>query len=137
VVKEGTSITTGKNGFLTLAFPDESRVSIPSNSQVSLSKLRKTKYVASPRTEISLSEGKVESRVTSLSSNKDVLKYARLWRLRVCAVRISALASTLTVPRMKFWKVALRSERVTKDERTDTASGQRKHRRRKWCRKSR
>lgn len=70
VVKEGTSITTGKNGFLTLAFPDESRVSIPSNSQVSLSKLRKTKYVASPRTEISLSEGKVESRVTSLSSNK-------------------------------------------------------------------
>jgi len=70
VVKEGTSITTGKNGFLTLAFPDESRVSIPSNSQVNLSKLRKTKYVASPRTEISLSEGKVESRVTSLSSNK-------------------------------------------------------------------
>lgn len=70
VVKEGTKITTGKNGFLTLAFPDESRVSIPSNSQISLSKLRKTKYIASPRTEISLSEGKVESRVTSLANNK-------------------------------------------------------------------
>lgn len=70
VVKEGSKIATGKNGFLTLAFPDESRVSIPSNSKVSLSKLRKTKYIASPRTEISLSEGKVESRVTSLASNK-------------------------------------------------------------------
>ena len=70
VVKEGTQIFTGKNGFVTLAFPDNSRVSIPSNSQISLSKLRKTKYTASPRTEIALVEGKVESHVSSLLSNK-------------------------------------------------------------------
>ena len=70
VVKEGAQIFTGKNGFITLAFPDNSRVSIPSNSQISLSKLRKTKYTASPRTEISLVEGKVESHVSSLVSNK-------------------------------------------------------------------
>ncbi|MFZ6692905.1 FecR domain-containing protein [Undibacterium sp. SXout20W] len=70
VVKEGAQIFTGKNGFITLAFPDNSRVSIPSNSQISLSKLRKTKYTGSPRTEISLIEGKVESHVSSLVSNK-------------------------------------------------------------------
>ncbi|MFZ6872277.1 FecR domain-containing protein [Undibacterium sp. Di27W] len=70
VLKEGTQISTDKNGFLTLALPDESRISIPSNSNVSLSKLRKTKYTASPRTEVTLLQGKVESRVSSLVNNK-------------------------------------------------------------------
>ncbi|MFZ6774909.1 FecR domain-containing protein [Undibacterium sp. SXout7W] len=70
VLKEGAQITTGKNGFLTLALPDDSRISIPSNSQVSLDKLRKTKYTSSPRTEIGLLQGKIESRVSSLESNK-------------------------------------------------------------------
>jgi hypothetical protein len=70
ILKEGAQIRTGKNGFLTLALPDESRISIPSNSQLTLSKLRKTKFTSSPRTQLSLSEGKVESRVSSLASNK-------------------------------------------------------------------
>ncbi|MET3117605.1 hypothetical protein AAKU64_001824 [Undibacterium sp. GrIS 1.8] len=68
--KEGTMITTGKNGFLTLVLPDDSRISIPSNSQVKLSKLRMTKYSKSPRTEITLLQGRVESKVTPLESNK-------------------------------------------------------------------
>lgn len=70
IVKEGGKIITGKNGFLTLALPDESRISIPSNSQVKVSKLRQTRFTASPRTELALLEGKVESRVSSLSSNQ-------------------------------------------------------------------
>lgn len=70
VYKEGTQITTGKNGFLTLVLPDDSRISIPSNSQVTLSKLRMTKYTQSPRTEIALLQGRVESTVTPLESNK-------------------------------------------------------------------
>ncbi|MBC3910159.1 FecR domain-containing protein [Undibacterium umbellatum] len=70
VLKEGAQISTDKNAFLTMALPDESRISIPSNSNVSLSKLRKTKYTASPRTEVTLLQGKVESRVSSLVSNK-------------------------------------------------------------------
>lgn len=70
VLQEGAQISTGKNGFLTLALPDDSRISIPSNSQVSLSKLRKTRYTASPRTEIALLQGKIESRVAPLAANK-------------------------------------------------------------------
>lgn len=70
ILKEGAQISTDKNGFLTMALPDESRISIPSNSNVSLSKLRKTRYTASPRTEVTLLQGKVESRVSSLVSNK-------------------------------------------------------------------
>ncbi|AZP12724.1 FecR domain-containing protein [Undibacterium parvum] len=67
---EYSVITTAKNGFLSLALPDESRISIPSNSQVLLAKLRMLKYTKSPRTEVRLQQGRVESRVSTLVSNK-------------------------------------------------------------------
>ena len=70
VVREGMIITTGKNGFVTLALPDNSRVSVPSNSKVRLSKLRMTQYANSPKTELTLLDGRVESTVSSLVSNK-------------------------------------------------------------------
>ncbi|MDO8179538.1 MAG: FecR domain-containing protein [Undibacterium sp.] len=70
ILTEGSHISTGKNGFLSLALPDASRISIPSNSQVSLAKLRMTKYTKSPRTEINLQQGRIESTVTPLSANK-------------------------------------------------------------------
>lgn len=70
VVYEGSQISTEKNSFVTLALPDDSRISVPSNSQVSLAKLRMTQFIKSPRTLIKLIQGKVESKVTPLSNNK-------------------------------------------------------------------
>ena len=70
ILTEGNRISTGKNGFLSIALPDESRISIPSHSQVTLAKLRMTKYTKSPRTEINLMQGRVESKVSPLNSNK-------------------------------------------------------------------
>jgi hypothetical protein len=70
IVQEGSQITTDKNGFITLALPDGSRVSIPSNSQVLMAKLRMSRYTKSPRTEIKLIQGRVESKVTPLVKNK-------------------------------------------------------------------
>lgn len=70
IVTEGSQIVTGKNSFATLVLVDDSRVSVPSNSQINLAKLRVTKYTKSPRTEIKLVQGKVESKVTPLSQNK-------------------------------------------------------------------
>lgn len=70
ILNEGTQITTGKNGFVTLALADDSRVSIPSNSQALLAKLRATKFTKSPRTEIKLLDGRVESQVSKLDANK-------------------------------------------------------------------
>lgn len=70
IVQEGSQITTSKNGFITLALPDESRVSIPSNSQVLMAKLRMSKYTKSPRTEIKLVQGRVESKITPMVNNK-------------------------------------------------------------------
>jgi hypothetical protein len=70
ILYENSLITTGKNGFLSLALPDESRISIPSNSQVLLAKLRMAKYTKSPRTEVRLQQGRVESRVSTLATNK-------------------------------------------------------------------
>lgn len=85
VVREGSQISTDKNGFLTLALPDGTRISIPSNSNVGLNKLRKTRYTASPRTEIALLQGKVESHVSPLTNNKG--RYEVRTNLAVAGVR--------------------------------------------------
>lgn len=66
---EGMQIHTGNNGFLTLSLPDASRITLPSNSRVKLAKLRTTRYTKSPRTELLLLDGRVESRVSPLESN--------------------------------------------------------------------
>lgn len=67
---EGAIVNTGSNSFLTLSLPDQSHIAIPSNSQVKLSKLRSARYTKSPRTEITLLKGRVESKVSPLEKNK-------------------------------------------------------------------
>ncbi|GAC1410942.1 MAG: FecR domain-containing protein [Burkholderiaceae bacterium] len=69
-VLEGAQVETGGNSFLTLALPDQSRISVPSNSRVQLTTLRTTRYIASPRTRILLLRGRVESRVAPLEVNR-------------------------------------------------------------------
>lgn len=69
-VSEGMQITTGANSFLTISLTDESRISLPSNSSVLLTKLRKSAYTSSPRTEVKLLRGRVVSRVSPLDVNK-------------------------------------------------------------------
>ncbi|PRC94231.1 FecR domain-containing protein [Solimicrobium silvestre] len=69
IVREGMVVSTEKNGFATIELPDHSRISVPSNSQVKFSKLRATEYANSPKTELTLLTGRVESSVTSLKNN--------------------------------------------------------------------
>lgn len=69
-ITEGMQIDTGNNSFLTMALPDQSRISLPSNSRIKIAKLRSTRYTNSPRTEIMLLRGRVESRVTPLEQSK-------------------------------------------------------------------
>lgn len=69
-ITEGMRITTEANSFLTMSLIDESRVSLPSNSSVLVTKLRKSLYTASPRTEVKLMRGRVVSRVSPLDVNK-------------------------------------------------------------------
>lgn len=69
-ITEGMRITTEANSFLTIALVDESRVSVPSNSSVLITKLRKSLYTASPRTEVKLMRGRVVSRVSPLDVNR-------------------------------------------------------------------
>ncbi len=69
-ITEGMRINTEANSFLTIALVDESRVSLPSNSSVLITKLRKSQYTASPRTEVKLLRGRVVSRVSPLDVNK-------------------------------------------------------------------
>ena len=67
---EGAQIETGVNGFLTMSLPDASRISLPSNSRVKFNKLRMARFTKSPRTELMLVHGHVESRVSPLDTNK-------------------------------------------------------------------
>jgi hypothetical protein len=69
-ITEGMEIDTSANGFVTIALPDASRISIPSISRVKLAKLRLTKYTKSPRTEVMLLRGRLESRVAPLEPSK-------------------------------------------------------------------
>ena len=69
-VVEGTRIQTGINSFLTLELADKSRISVPSNSRVQIAKLRAAKYINSPRTQMLLLRGRVESRVSPLEANR-------------------------------------------------------------------
>lgn len=69
-IVEGTKIHTGINSFLTLSLADESRVSLPSNSSVQLTRVRKSLYTGSPRVEVTLLRGRVVSRVSPLDVNK-------------------------------------------------------------------
>lgn len=69
-VSEGMQVDTGNSGFVTLSLPDDSRITLPSNSRVKFAKLRLSRYLKSPRTEITLIRGQVESRVTPLKENK-------------------------------------------------------------------
>jgi len=66
---EGVQIETGVDGFLTMSLPDASRISLPSNSRVKFSKLRMARYTKSPRTELTLQRGHIESRVAPLDAN--------------------------------------------------------------------
>ncbi|MBI1890148.1 MAG: FecR domain-containing protein [Burkholderiales bacterium] len=69
-ITEGMQIETGNNSFLTLSLPDKSRISLPSNSRVKIALLRTARYIHSPRAELVLVRGKVESKVAPLEQNK-------------------------------------------------------------------
>ena len=84
-VLEGTQLETSGNSFLTLALPDHSRISLPSNTRVRIARLRTARYLNSPRTEVLLLRGQVESRVSPLDTNRG--RYEVRTPLSVAGVR--------------------------------------------------
>ncbi len=68
-VVEGMELQTADNSFVTLVLPDASRLSIPSNSRIKLSRLRMARFTKSPRTEITILRGNVEAHVSPLQKN--------------------------------------------------------------------
>ena len=84
-VVEGMQIQTSGNSFLTLALADQSRISVPSNSRIQLTTLRTARYVNSPRTQVQLVRGRVESRVAPLATSRG--RYEVRTPLSVAGVR--------------------------------------------------
>ena len=84
-VVEGMQIQTSGNSFLTLALADQSRISVPSNSRILLTTLRTARYLNSPRTQVQLLRGRIESRVAPLAANRG--RYEVRTPLSVAGVR--------------------------------------------------
>ena len=84
-VAEGTRLETGHNSFITLELADHSRISVPSNARVKIAKLRTARYLNSPRTEVLLLRGQVESRVAPLAASRG--RYEVRTPLSVAGVR--------------------------------------------------
>lgn len=64
LLKEGDTLMTLADGFISLALEDGTQFTLPPNSTVSLKMLRATYIINSPRTELFLQKGRVKSQVT-------------------------------------------------------------------------
>ena len=85
MLKEGDTLTTMANSFISLMLDDGTQFTLPPNSVVSLRLLRTTPYVESPRTQLYLQKGRLESQVTPF--NKPDSKYEVISPLAVSGVR--------------------------------------------------
>ena len=85
LLKEGDTLTTMANSFISLILDDGTQFTMPPNSVVSLRLLRATQYVETPRTQLYLQKGRVESQVTPF--NKPDSKYEVISPLAVSGVR--------------------------------------------------
>ncbi|MNR78021.1 FecR protein [compost metagenome] len=85
LLKEGDTLTTMANSFISLMLDDGTQFTLPPNSIVSLRLLRATQHVETPRTQLYLQKGRVESHVTPF--NKPESKYEVITPLAVSGVR--------------------------------------------------
>lgn len=84
-VKEGDTLSTMAESFISLVLEDGSQITLPPESTINLRTLRMTQYVNSPRTRLFLERGRVESSVTPF--NKSDSRYEVLSPLAVSGVR--------------------------------------------------
>jgi hypothetical protein len=68
LLKEGDSLTTLANSFISLVLDDGTRFTLPPDSMLNLRLLRATQFIDQPRTQLFLEKGRVESHVTPLKS---------------------------------------------------------------------
>ena len=86
-VTEGSQINTAARSFLTLELEDGSRISLPSNSQVRITRLRHILLTDSVDYEIAVDKGRIRSKVAPLQKKAD------LYRVRT-PVAVSAVRGT-------------------------------------------
>lgn len=84
-LKEGDTLATGPNSFISLALDDGTQFTLPPESRLSLKLLRTTSYLNSPRTQLYLEKGRVESQVTPFT--KPESRYEIVSPLAVSGVR--------------------------------------------------
>jgi hypothetical protein len=84
-IPEGAVISTGPNSFARLDFPDRSRLALPSQSRVRITRLRQTLLTNAVDREFTVEAGRSESSVTHLPTPQD--RYIVRTPVSVSAVR--------------------------------------------------
>lgn len=84
-LKEGDTLTTLADSFVSLVLDDGTQFTLPPDSALNLRLLRKTQYIQSPRTQLYLEKGRVESQVTPFT--KPDSRYEVVSPLAVSGVR--------------------------------------------------
>lgn len=84
-LKEGDTLVTGTDSFISLALDDGTQFTLPPESRLNLKLLRTTSYLNSPRTQLYLEKGRVESQVTPFT--KPESRYEVISPLAVSGVR--------------------------------------------------
>ncbi len=85
MLKEGDTLTTLADSFISLVLDDGTQFTLPPNSALNLRLLRTTQYINSPRTQLFLKKGRVESQVTPFT--KPESRFEVLSPLAVSGVR--------------------------------------------------
>lgn len=70
-IGEGSQLTTATRSFITLQLEDGSRISMPSNSQIRISRLRQILLTDSIDYEITVDKGRIRSKVAPLDNRSD------------------------------------------------------------------
>ena len=85
LLKEGDTLITHADSFISLTLDDGTQFTLPPESELNLKQLRTTQYLNSPRTQLYLQKGRVESQVTPFT--KPESRYEVLSPLAVSGVR--------------------------------------------------
>ena len=114
IIGEGNSLATAASGFLTLQLEDGSRVSMPSNSKIRVTRLRQIMLTNSLDYEFSVESGRMRSKVNPFNNKAD------RYRVRT-PVAVSAVRGTDFRTRVDGVNATTFSETV--EGRVDVASG--------------
>ena len=109
---EGSTVVTAPNGFVTLELADGSKLTLPADGSVELSRMRQFEGTGLTDSVVRVQRGSVESRWPRRARAWVVSKSARRSPSRACVARASACKAAAAACIAKSWKAACACSRT-------------------------